>query len=327
MKTKSSSANAHQPEFDFDRADQLALLDSVPIKSGHVTEGKRMDVPVKGSTALNVLRRIDAYSRKLGFSWVGAERLAHQTGLSSRTIRRAIKLLSQYEYLIVESPNGKTLRCRINWGELSLQVAKSRAVESTTSADTERGHFFAKRGHSDTERGHSDTKRGHYVRRKVENPKKGTLSPPTPSNLPTRQAGNSWERVASEIVGAGVREWVRVLDFLKTSVTPDHAIAIVRVYRHREGAYGVVALYARLMRAHPEVPPEDGWPDPMPNSQWAKAENIRRRISIDAKRHDPNIAPSVIAAVTVDRLEAAGMGAMITDQERALSQNVERVHG
>lgn len=324
MKTKPSSAN--QPEFDFDRADQLALLDSVPIQSGKITEGKRTDVPVKGATALNVLRRIDAYSRKLGFSWVGAERLADQTGLSSRTIRRAIKLLSQYEYLIVESPNGKTLRCRINWGELSLQVSKLRAIESTTSADTERRHFFTERGHSDTKRGHFDTKRGHSVRRKEETQKKGTLSPPTPSIWQAGKADDDWERVASEVVGAGVREWVRVLDFLKTSVTPEHAIAIVQVYRHREGAYGVVALYARLMRAHPEVAPEDGWPVPLPNSPWAKAESIRRRIASDAQRHDPHIAPSVVAAVTVDRLEAAGMGSLVTDQERALSQKVERVH-
>ena len=119
-----------QPEFDFDRGDRLALLDALPLASGSVHDG-RASVRVSGATAKSVLRAIEAHGRTTGQCWASATTIGAEINRSERTVRRAIGYLESIEMLIIDRAAGKSPRCRINWGEISLKTNSKFQVSSS----------------------------------------------------------------------------------------------------------------------------------------------------------------------------------------------------
>ena len=111
-----------QKQFDFDRGDQLGLLDAVPITSMDVPEGKSTQ-RVSGATIRSVLRAIDSFCRGDRVGWPSDATLGKVISRSERQVRRAVKALEKLNFVVVESPPGKPRRFRINWGEISLAAS------------------------------------------------------------------------------------------------------------------------------------------------------------------------------------------------------------
>lgn len=144
-----------QQQIDFDRGDQLGLLDAAEIPSISVRDG-RTKVRVSGATSRSVLRAIDSFGRG-GTAWPSIETLGRTVGRNERTVRRAVTALVEMQLVIVEPAIGRANRYRINWGELSLRARRPAP-----------GHLDANPGHSDRNPGHSDANPGHSVQRSVQ---------------------------------------------------------------------------------------------------------------------------------------------------------------
>ena len=79
----------------------------------------------------------------------------------------------------------------------------------------------------------------------------------TDSDSPT------WFDVEGMLATAGIQAYRRVTKDLRQRVSIAHVLAIVKFFNEQPtGAYGPNALYCRLVKAHPCVSPEDGWPKP-----------------------------------------------------------------
>jgi len=78
-------------------------------------------------------------------------------------------------------------------------------------------------------------------------------------------------------------EWQSGLRAAKASgVDPDHVLAILRHYTEHGRAYSAGALYRRLQRCHPQLPPSESWPQPSPSATGPTPQSrdlaIRQRV-------------------------------------------------
>ena len=256
---RSVASSAVQQPIDFDRGDRLALLDALPVESGETRDGK-VTVRVSGGTALSVLRAIEAHARTTGQSWASAEYIGEEIRRSERTVRRAIKYLEGLQFLIVHRAKGKSHSCHINWGEISLQVAKS-----------DPGHSPSDPGQFDSDPGQFDANPGHSVRRSVSK-RKEKRPPPAPKPdlgssdrfCDVAEPRASWREVEEVLCGL-LGDWRRVLRSVRQSgVGPQHALQIINHYQQLGSRVGPGALYWRLRNAHPTIEPDSGWPVELP---------------------------------------------------------------
>ena len=114
-----------QREFDFRRADQLALVE-------------RWDCPrvpgVSPTACKSVLRAIDGFGRGRE-AWPSEATLAQTAGCSIRTVKRVVKALAALSILIVERRGTNTVNhYRIVWTELALLAPERSATDSERSA-------------------------------------------------------------------------------------------------------------------------------------------------------------------------------------------------
>jgi hypothetical protein len=246
-----------QNEFDFDRGERLALLDALQVPSGKTKDGKA-SVQVSGATALSVLRAIEAHGRHTGQCWASSVTIAREIGRSDRTVRRAIHYLEQLQFLLVDRSPGKSMRCRMDWGEISLKA------RGTPSPD--HGHSLVDPGQFDTNPGQFDTNPGQCVRRSVRSVKEAS-TPPSPSSFGTPDDCTavsvappaSWSEVEAALCGL-LGDWRRALrDVRQSGVDPRHVLQIIDHYRSLGDRVGPGALYWRLRNAHPTLKPQDGW--------------------------------------------------------------------
>ncbi|QDV67677.1 hypothetical protein Poly24_13790 [Rosistilla carotiformis] len=334
---------AKQQTIDFTRGDQLGLLKSLPIKSADVGDGKAA-ARVSSRMALSVLRAIDDYCGKSGRCWASAATIGADINCSERSVRRAIRLLESEQLIVIEHRHGRSPIMVINWGEISLRVSKANATATPDIFPSGNpGHFFANPGQSDTNPGQSDRNPGQYVRRTVSN-RKRTALPPPPQNTsgsegsdfdlpPPIEETATWHHVAQRLALSGIREWRRALADLQAAVDVKHATRLLDVYTDRVGAYGPFALYRRCRNASAVLPPEDGWPDPKPESAYARdhvaAERILAAVHRDAANRESlgydKPSPKAIAAVAADRMAAAGLGCdLLPERYRQLLERNSR---
>jgi hypothetical protein len=138
-----------QQQFDWTRADQLDALDRSVLPCVKIREGKgdrERAVGVTSAAMKSVLRSIDSFARG-GEGWPSEHTLATQTGLSERTVRRAICALRELSVLCVERRGRLTLNHYvIVWSELALLKAEhSRATSQRPAMVTQRPAMVTQR--------------------------------------------------------------------------------------------------------------------------------------------------------------------------------------
>lgn len=114
-----------QQEFDFARAEQLGLLERAVLPRCPA---------VSANACKSTLKAIDSYGRGRE-AWPSVDTLAVNTGLSVRTVKRAIRALVGLSLLVVVRKGRLTLNhYRIVWSELALLDAQRSATVSQRSA-------------------------------------------------------------------------------------------------------------------------------------------------------------------------------------------------
>lgn len=114
-----------QQSFDFDRAEQLGMIE----------RWQPPRVPGVSTAALKaVLRGIDSYGRGRE-AWPSEATLARDSGLGLRTVKRAVKGLHALSLVIVSRRGPHTVNhYRIVWTELALLCGERRATNLDRSA-------------------------------------------------------------------------------------------------------------------------------------------------------------------------------------------------
>ena len=68
-----------------------------------------------------------------------------------------------------------------------------------------------------------------------------------------------------------VTDWQTPINAARAAkVPPKYVLDVIAYYRETRGLYGSGALYRRLCRSHPELPPREGWPKPSEPSAGCK---------------------------------------------------------
>lgn len=98
-------------------------------------------------------------------------------------------------------------------------------------------------------------------------------SPSIPQNAAgsPEQSETTWEEVEEVLLGLPADRrptaWQACLRSAQSSgVGPDHVLAILQHYTEHGPAYSAGALYRRLQRCHPQLPPSESWPQPSPSA-------------------------------------------------------------
>lgn len=290
------------------------MLDALPLASGETGDG-RASVRVSGATAKSVLRAIEAHGRTTGQCWASATTIGAEINRSERTVRRAIGYLESIEMLIVDRSAGKSPRCRINWGELSLRAASRENRDARKQPLAARNSPLAtppNPGQFDTDPGHSDRNPGQCVRRSVSK-RKRSLPPPVPKSTdgPRRcddvaEPQASWQEVEAVLCGL-LGDWTRALrDAQRNGVGPRHVLDLVAHFHQLGDRVGSGALYWRLRRAHPSLAPQDGWPvetpqprptpTVTPNDVFMRVVRSRRRAGFSDDQIRPELERALVAA-------------------------------
>jgi hypothetical protein len=272
-------------------------LKALQLQSMKVRDGKAI-VPVSAKTMKSVLKHMADYCWSSGIYWASAGRLAKEINCHSRTVRRAYIGLESIQILILLGQRvGCAKRYSINWGEIA---------SLTTHKDV--GHSDANLGHSDRNLGHSDKKRGHNVLRTLINPKEP----------PPIQPASGWEAVEAALIGLPEdRRPTAWHDGLRAArargVSIQYVLELIEHYNAHGTAYSAGALYRRLQRSHPDVPPTEGWPKPSPSATVATStldvtEAIRRiETPIIRAGRLKNVPESAIRDRVIQRLTEAGI--------------------
>lgn len=110
-----------QSQFDFDRADQLGMIERWQPP---VDRLQRVSV----AAVKHVLRAIDSHGRGKS-AWPSEATLARETGYSLATVKRAVKALESLSLIIKERKGSLTLNhYTIVWSELALRAMPERSV-------------------------------------------------------------------------------------------------------------------------------------------------------------------------------------------------------
>lgn len=282
-----------QQQFDFQRSDQLGLIDEAHIDSQTVGKDR-----VRGTHIRHVLRVIDSHGRGRE-AYPSIETIARETSLSARTVKRAIAALVSLSLIIVTKrrpPAGPVPvnHYRIVWSELSLLVQRKRAM-SEAEREAAWGQSGPMHGASESEHGASLSKHGASLSRAW-----GQTGPQTAKEAP----GNSSPPDAPPIAQEEEKEVVSI-PFQSTGPAPG-ALVLIRTETPRrslvdqyqdEGVFtarqlveralaqvgeqylhdlldywranrtswrGTGALAERLRRSTPTLPIADGWPPRTP---------------------------------------------------------------
>ena len=122
-----------QQTFDWTRAEQLGTLDRSVLPCVNIREGKR-SVGVTSAAMKSVLRAIDSFGRGRE-CWPSEHTLAEQSGLSVRTVKRAVRALVELSVLCCERRGRLTLNhYRIVWNELALLTSEHAVKRAERSA-------------------------------------------------------------------------------------------------------------------------------------------------------------------------------------------------
>jgi hypothetical protein len=262
-----------QAQFNFTRADQEAALKALQLKSMSVKDGKTF-ARVSAMTLKTVLAAMADYCWTSGVYWASSTRLAKEINCHERTVRRAFTGLESIQCLmLLDKRIGCVKRYTIDWGEISIRTTHRDPGHS----DKNPGHSDKNPGHSDKNPGHSDKNPGHDVRRTLIN-----LKEPPPIQQPT----SGWEEVEAVLIALPAKRrptaWHDGLRAARArGVTTQYVLDLVEHYNAQGPAYSAGALYRRLQRSHPDVPPSQGWPCPSPSATVA---TIERNVSEELRR-------------------------------------------
>jgi AraC-like DNA-binding protein len=134
-----------QQTFDWTRAEQLGTLDRSVLPCVNIREGKR-SVGVTSAAMKSVLRAIDSFGRGRE-CWPSEHTLAEQSGLSVRTVKRAVRALVELSVLCCERRGQLTLNhYRIVWNELALLTSEhAKQLAERSAMVAERSAMVAER--------------------------------------------------------------------------------------------------------------------------------------------------------------------------------------
>lgn len=235
-----------------ERGEELAILREAVLPSVKTKRGG-----VSGSTLKAVLRAIDDHGR---VCFAKQETLAREVGISKEQCKRAVDALENHLSLICKE-RMETNHYRIVWEELRL-LNQSREPAKC---------------HGDTSESVMVTPQSVTGDTSINRPE-AQQEPSSPS-----APSVNWEAAEAEVLRE-LTDWKTPVAIAKGRVSPQYVVDVVAYYRASAGDFGPGALYRRLMRSHPELPPFEGWPQPKP-----LAPSCQRAIELlaDARNH-PN---------------------------------------
>jgi hypothetical protein len=251
-----------QRTIDYERGEQLGILRDARLPSVNTTDGGAVSANVLKS----VLRAVDDHGRGRT-CWVTQQTIAHEACISVRQAQRATWCLSEaLGVLAVERQaigRGQMKTCNfytIVWTELVL-LCPSRRLPRPVKAPHQSASTTDQSA-STTDQSASTTDQSAIVAyRSAFEAQQETPHPPT-SPAADRSSGLSdWRKVEEELVKTGIVDWQTPIVVARSRVTPDHVLRVLQHYRAADGVYGPGALHRRLMRCHPAIDPDKGWPN------------------------------------------------------------------
>lgn len=270
-----------QQRFDFDRAEQLGLLEQAVLP-------KRPGVSQAACKA--VLKAIDNYGRGRE-AWPSCDTLAVNTGLSVRTVKRALRVLTELSLIVVDRRGVLTLNhYRIVWSELAI-LTKPKHERSAMVAlrDPERSAMVSPRSATVSPRSamvalepleetteETPPPTNHYFGPSCPS---GPLKPSQNQN----QEEEALEFLISKADSLGLYSASVVVEAVeRTSL--EHVAEILQHYDRCGDRYGPGALCTRLRRASLARPPEAGWPPASESSDSGPLWRLASGLSPDAER-------------------------------------------
>lgn len=282
-----------QQRFDFDRAEQLGLLEQAVLP-------KRPGVSQAACKA--VLKAIDNYGRGRE-AWPSCDTLAVNTGLSVRTVKRALRVLTELSLIVVDRRGVLTLNhYRIVWSELAI-LAKPKRERSAMVAlpGNERSATVALRNPERSAmvapRSATVSPRSAMVALEPLEETTEETPPPTnhhfgPSSCPSgplepsqnqNQEEEALEFLISKADSLGLYSASVVVEAVERT-SPEHVAEILQHYDRCGDRYGPGALCTRLRRASLARPPEAGWPPASESSDSGPLWRLASGLSPDAER-------------------------------------------
>lgn len=186
-----------QQLFDFQRGDQLGILDKavIPAEVGFVS-----------SMAMkSVLRVINSYCGRNGVAWPSIGKIATEAGCSEQQVMRAIKVLEARNLLLVERCPPRSNKYWILWSDLSLLCSGRQLPSAPTAASAVLGHQDPRRELADSttqfddinQRGNTDSLKCHtdslivHTDSMIPDPIRTSKEPPPPGTR-ARAAADLW---------------------------------------------------------------------------------------------------------------------------------------
>ena len=176
----------------------------------------------------------------------------------------------------------------------------------------------------------SVTETGHALEREEKRREEQKTPPPNP---PPESAAQDelpcpdWDAVGGALVVLGVFDpKPAVVAARRAGVTPEGVGAILDHARGKPGAWGAGAIRNRVANAHPDLPPDEGWPSPAPDYQasreaFLKREERRQQVEKQAGE-DERVAENKLAAEERESTWGPVLDQMEPDQLDRLADHV-----
>jgi len=203
--------------------------------------------------------------------------LAHSLNVDVRTIQRRTRVGQLLGFVKVKSLSRRDGSTDAN--SYSVDFDRLRSFQASNPGprhDVTQGRHDVRGGRHGVTQG----RHGVMPLESIKKPKKAFTKPPPPG---ADDEHAEWAKVEEVLLRLGVAKAAEAVEAAATYIEPSEAMAILGYFEKNRPAYGPGALYARLLIARPELPADQGWPQPSAAAQNLKA-NVAREENDRAQR-------------------------------------------